>query len=520
MLRLAFSLKMLYARGSKYQPGLERQWQELDVKQRTIYWILAVSFTMFSLLTAVQPVLAKPSQQGQAHSQGKANDNQSKDSRSNQTDAGVSENQHTAAKSDNSRIASSNSGKSLTSNNSKNSSSSSGQLAAASTASRGNKGTVKLDGQPFDAHPNNQPHVGCDFQTDFYNYYSGNTTINSVFRAHPPTGRGVLKTDRVWVGGPGEPSAQPTYNLANALSAYTPHKKQGYHVKLTAQTEGAPGAGKHKVFWVNCLPIARLAPPAHLSGPPKTPLKPSTAIKPIAAFPTSPAVGPAVLPDTGATDPSNNLWLILFLGGLVLTVRFYPALAKLAFRVNKRLESGLLGRQLASLGVMVVVSALPLWQLKPTAAGATALPTNYSYSIKLEGRPSRLQIPRLGIDLNVIGNNYDAAAKIWPVATAEANYAANTALINNYQNQTLIYGHNNHKVLGKTDDLQVGDSLLIRTDNGHTFEYVYRADEIIKPSDAWIFSSLSGQPGLKLLTCAGDQFELRRLMDFQLVNAF
>jgi hypothetical protein len=31
----------------------------------------------------------------------------------------------------------------------------------------GNNGTVKIDGQPFDNHPDNQPHVGCDFEVDF-----------------------------------------------------------------------------------------------------------------------------------------------------------------------------------------------------------------------------------------------------------------------------------------------------------------------------------------------------------------
>ena len=32
----------------------------------------------------------------------------------------------------------------------------------------GNNGTVKIDGDAFDDDPNNEPHVGCTFQVDFY----------------------------------------------------------------------------------------------------------------------------------------------------------------------------------------------------------------------------------------------------------------------------------------------------------------------------------------------------------------
>ena len=37
----------------------------------------------------------------------------------------------------------------------------------------GNNGTVKLDARPFDAAPDNEPHVGCTFQLDFYGYDQG-----------------------------------------------------------------------------------------------------------------------------------------------------------------------------------------------------------------------------------------------------------------------------------------------------------------------------------------------------------
>ena len=37
----------------------------------------------------------------------------------------------------------------------------------------GDNGTVKIDGVVFDEAPDNQPHVGCVFQVDFYGFDKG-----------------------------------------------------------------------------------------------------------------------------------------------------------------------------------------------------------------------------------------------------------------------------------------------------------------------------------------------------------
>src|SRR5688500_3559353 len=37
----------------------------------------------------------------------------------------------------------------------------------------GNNGTIKIDGTAFDSHPNNEPHVGCVFEVDFYGFDMG-----------------------------------------------------------------------------------------------------------------------------------------------------------------------------------------------------------------------------------------------------------------------------------------------------------------------------------------------------------
>jgi hypothetical protein len=125
----------------------------------------------------------------------------------------------------------------------------------------GNNGTVKIDREPFDDAPNNEPHVGCTFQVDFYGYDEGDLNAAVKFEAWAPTQREsdsqVLLTDTVFIGedsnaGGGSIAgldASETYTLD--LSGITPHPKQGVHVKLTINAEGSQGADvKHKVFWV------------------------------------------------------------------------------------------------------------------------------------------------------------------------------------------------------------------------------------------------------------------------------
>lgn len=129
----------------------------------------------------------------------------------------------------------------------------------------GNNGTVKVDGIEFDDHPNNEPHVGCTFQIDFYGYDEGDLFATATFELHPPTtsptGDDLLLHDTdIFIGedeagGGTDLDASVTYDLEEALAASgaTAHPQQGFHVKLTVHAEGSIGADvKHKVFWVKC----------------------------------------------------------------------------------------------------------------------------------------------------------------------------------------------------------------------------------------------------------------------------
>jgi hypothetical protein len=125
----------------------------------------------------------------------------------------------------------------------------------------GNNGTVKVDGVVFDDDPNNEPHVDCIFQIDWYGFDEGDFFSHVTFEVHPPTGKPViLLEDDVFIGeddnsGGGSEAgldASETYDLSTVLQDFEPHPQQGWHVKLTVNNDGSQGADvKHKVFWVS-----------------------------------------------------------------------------------------------------------------------------------------------------------------------------------------------------------------------------------------------------------------------------
>jgi hypothetical protein len=198
----------------------------------------------------------------------------------------------------------------------------------------GNNGTVKIDGVEWDIHPNNEPHVGCTFEVDFYGFDAGVGNAEVIFEAHSPTGSGILDTRLVDIGhddnsGGGSEAgwdAKVEVNLTEALGAYPIHPQQGYHVKMTVHAPGSQGADtKHKVFWVGpCDPgTPTVNPPNNPPGnPPGNPTSNPPGGGTAGGTPprggtAGSAGGPPVvtLPDTAMSVASTSG---LLLAGLVL----------------------------------------------------------------------------------------------------------------------------------------------------------------------------------------------------------
>jgi hypothetical protein len=124
---------------------------------------------------------------------------------------------------------------------------------------RGNNGTIKIEGVDVQTGPpDNNPHQGCTFVVEFYNYDKGDLNATVTFEDKNPTknaGHKVVSGNLgpIFIGedaadGGNDLDAKETYTLSFSGE---PHPQQGYHLKITVHADGSQGNDtKHKVFWV------------------------------------------------------------------------------------------------------------------------------------------------------------------------------------------------------------------------------------------------------------------------------
>lgn len=155
----------------------------------------------------------------------------------------------------------------------------------------------------------------------------------------------------------------------------------------------------------------------------------------------------------------------------------------------------------------------------PTAAPArteevkVAAKTNTPIS----GKPTRLVIPTLNIDIAIIDGVYDAVSKTWTLSNDKAQYAMMTPQPNNQAGNTFIYGHAKPAVFAKLPKLELGAKVMLYSENGHVFTYIYRSAYETSPNDSSLFD-YQGAPILTLQTCSGLWSQNRFLMTFDLVG--
>jgi cell division septation protein DedD len=177
----------------------------------------------------------------------------------------------------------------------------------------GNNGTVKIDGVEFDSHPDNQPHVGCVFQVDFYGFDEGDLNATVTFETQPPTTPvTTLLTDTVFIGeddnsGGGSEAgldASETYDLTALLVGFEPHDIQGFHIKLTVNAPGSIGADtKFKVFWVTGC---ETPPTTTTSSPPPPPVTTTTTTSSVPPPPPPPGVTTTTTTSEAPPPPSES----------------------------------------------------------------------------------------------------------------------------------------------------------------------------------------------------------------------
>lgn len=133
------------------------------------------------------------------------------------------------------------------------------------------------------------------------------------------------------------------------------------------------------------------------------------------------------------------------------------------------------------------------------------------------GKPVRLVIPSLGIDIAVEDGAYNPENGAWTLSNDKAHFALPSVESNTSGGNTLIYGHNRKGVFALLKNLKTGDQAIVITDNGIMFTYKFRSAEDVAPYDTAIFG-YEGPPQLTLQTCSGIWMQDRRLHYFDLVS--
>jgi sortase (surface protein transpeptidase) len=135
----------------------------------------------------------------------------------------------------------------------------------------------------------------------------------------------------------------------------------------------------------------------------------------------------------------------------------------------------------------------------------------------ITGRPVRIAVPSLKIDLAVIDGNFDKKSGEWTLTLDKAQYATPSVQPNDQGGNTLIYGHYRPEVFAYLHHIVAGAQAVITTDNGYTFTYTYKSSEALNPRDTSVFT-YQGPPRLTIQTCSGSYMQNRQMYYFDYVG--
>jgi sortase (surface protein transpeptidase) len=174
------------------------------------------------------------------------------------------------------------------------------------------------------------------------------------------------------------------------------------------------------------------------------------------------------------------------------------------------------------IGVVLILIGLALFWLRTSNSLVHTQPvapvTANVWSAKpdtISGTPVELQLPSLGLDLQVINGAYNPTTKTWTLTSDKVQYAVITPPPNNTSGDTFIYGHYRSGVLATLHTIKPGAQAVVVTANGHTFTYTFTGSRVTDPSDTSVFS-YQGAPILTIQTCTGLFFQNRQLFTFSL----
>jgi LPXTG-site transpeptidase (sortase) family protein len=187
----------------------------------------------------------------------------------------------------------------------------------------------------------------------------------------------------------------------------------------------------------------------------------------------------------------------------------------------KKILPIIIGAAFIGVGALLLISII---RSQATSVTDQVQANQYSSQLKakpniIEGQPSQLIIPSLGMNLPIIPGYYDKQTKTWTLTLSEVQYATVTPPPNNQSGNTFLYGHYRPEVFARLHTIGANAQAIVKTNNNHTFYYVLNNIRTTSPDDDSVFAVYKGSPILTIQTCTGIFFQNRQFFTFNLEHA-
>jgi hypothetical protein len=224
------------------------------------------------------------------------------------------------------------------------------QPAAATDQPPGANGSVKIDENPVDSDPSNEPHVGCGFTVQFFGFDEDTNTADVTFYGWEPSGDGSAVTpvegrSSFTFEGGNSPSNTATHTESYELDTegLVPNDKGEVHIKVDVKvtdTGGKVDFHKFKVFWTGSCDEQPTETPTPTPTVSETPTEtPTGSPTPTATTTGSPSPGPTAFDGgidgstpAGTSGGPGGLGWIALIAGVALLVAGLARLAVPAYR--------------------------------------------------------------------------------------------------------------------------------------------------------------------------------------------
>lgn len=185
---------------------------------------------------------------------------------------------------------------------------------------------------------------------------------------------------------------------------------------------------------------------------------------------------------------------------------------------------GVVGALLVLAGLAAGLPFVYFWNQNRIAAAQNPVVTVPAIAPELpatpelvSGKPVRLIIDSLSLDLPIVDGAYNDQSHTWTLSRDKVHYALPSVLPNNQQGNTLLYGHYRPEVFARLHKIAPGAEVIVETDNGHRLTYHFQESRTVAPTDTEIFA-YEGKPQLTIQTCTGAWMQNRQLFHFDLTE--